>query len=101
VSIKTSTAGGDVAVRDTAGRVTPSTGGISPTAAPPALGPGVTGAPQPGTPAVATQDATTGAAAAAAGMAGMNMDAGGPSMGARSDANIVALLHESNVGEIQ
>jgi len=95
-------------VADTSGRVPPATGGISPTANPPALGPGVTGAPQPGTPAVASRDSSPGPAGVTS-SAGMNTTAGGAAgaggamgnMGATSEANVVALLHESNLGEIR
>lgn len=102
----TTTSGGDVSPTgaravDTTGRVVPATGSISPTAAPPALGAGVTGAPQPGTPAVATPDAGApgaGAGAGAAAAAGVNAAA---AMGAMTEANVAALLHESNLGEIR
>ncbi|HET7458725.1 MAG TPA: DUF4142 domain-containing protein [Gemmatimonadaceae bacterium] len=94
---------------DTTGRVTPASGSISPSAKPPTLGAGVTGAPQPGSPAVATRDSVPGAAAGAAGaptgaMAGAAGAAGAaanaPTLSLKSDANIVASLHESNLGEI-
>jgi len=67
-------------------------------------GPGVTGAPVPGSPGAATQQvmdsARTGAGVTGAVGALTTGMAGGASMGARSDAHIVGLLHESNVGEI-
>ena len=119
-STTTTSSGGDVdqpraagAVGDTAGRVPPATGGINPTANPPALGPGVTGSPTPGSPAVASRDSSPGGAGVPSGAGTGNANAsvssgvsaetgaGSAAMGARSDANIVALLHESNVGEIQ
>jgi len=108
----TSTSGGEVdqaatagaAATDTTGRVPPASGGISPTAQPQPLGPGATAAPVPGSPAVATRD-SAGGAAGAGGAGAVGGAAGAMSatitLTPRSDADIVALLHESNVGEIQ
>ena len=109
----TTTSAGDVdangaRVVDTTGAVAPATGGISPSAHPPALGPGVTGAPQPGSPAVASRDSSPGPAgnpsvsAADVNLVGASNAAGDvASLGATSEANVVALLHESKVGEIR
>ena len=64
-------------------------------------GPGANDPTMPGSQGAATQTAADNAGGMTATESGSRMSGAGASMGARSDANIVALLHESNVGEIQ